>query len=584
MILDSLFVQLGFKLETNDLERFQKKVEEARNTVFVFAAALGAAAGALGLFIAHQAEAIDELGDFADQEQVAIETIQELGHAAQLSGSSLEAVKSSIQGVNKVLGEAALGVGRGAMTFQKLHLSAKNADGSIKSVDQILEEVSDKVQGLSRQESIALAEKLGIDRSLVPLLMKGRKEIEALREEARAFGVVTAENAQAAGDLVDELDRSRFMLGALAKSIAVGFFPQLQRVVKGIREWVFENRQIINSTITRVVDVFTSAISRLWKILVGLVGGISDVVSWIMQFRVVTLALGAALALLAGYQVTKTIQAIVISVRAATAAMMGLNASVLLIPAAIGAIILALGLLVDDWLAFKAGGDSVIGDLLEEFPQLKTVIDAVDQAIQATTQYFAALWAEVEQPLSELLSSLGELGQVLGSTLWPIIKMVFQGWGLILQQLGPSLISFIAMLISGIAQALGFVVNLATGIVNAVTGVINGIRALWDGLVSSIMGGFDRVRGAVEWVANKVGLGGGSLTVGQAPAALASQGGVLGRGAGAGGVSTSTSTSTTNAPITVISSDPARAGESVRQELERMNKQSTRNGQSPVLL
>lgn len=583
MILDSLFVQLGFKLETNDLEEFQKQVNGARDTVFVFVAALGAAAGALGLFVTHQAEAIDELGDFAEQEQVAIETIQELGHAAQLSGSSLEAVKSSIQGVNKVVGEAVLGVGRGAQTFQKLHLSAKNADGSVKSVDEILSEVAEKMQGLSRQESIALAEKLGIDRSLVPLLMKGREEIEALRREAQAFGVTTAEQAQAAGDLVDELDRAKFMVGALAKSIAAGFFPQIRNVIKGFREWILENRKIINSGITRVVEVFTAVISRLWKILVGLGSAVGDTVSWLLQFKVVVLALGAAFALLAGYQITKTIQAIVIMVRAATIAMTGLNASVLLIPAAIGAVILALGLLVDDWLAFKEGGDSVIGDLLAEFPQLKGVIEAVDQAIQATTQYFAELWQTVQQPLAELMTAFGELGQVLGTTLWPIIKMVFQGWGLILQALGPTVISFIAALVSGIASALAFVVNLATGIVNVVTGVITAVSNAWNTLISSIMGGFDRVRNAVGWVAGKLGFDGGSVTVGQAPASV-TQSGVLGRAAGGGSTSTSSSTSTTNAPITVISSDPARAGESVRQELDRMNKQSTRNGQSPVLL
>ena len=142
---------------------------------------------------------IDELGDFAELEQVSVEALQEIGYAAQLNGSSLEALKASVSGVNKTVGEAALGIGRGAQTFEKLGMAAKNADGSVKSFDQVLEEVAGKMEGLSRQEQIALAEKLGIDRSLIPLLAKGRGELEALRKEAQAFGVGDAGAGQRAG-------------------------------------------------------------------------------------------------------------------------------------------------------------------------------------------------------------------------------------------------------------------------------------------------------------------------------------------------------------------------------------------------
>jgi hypothetical protein len=131
------------------------------------------------------AEGIDELGDFAELEQVSVEALQEIGYAAQLNGSSLEALKGSVSGVNKTVGEAALGIGRGAQTFEKLGMSAKNADGSIKSFDQVLEEVAGKMEGLSRQEQIALAEKLGIDKFADPAPVEGVAGTGELREEAR---------------------------------------------------------------------------------------------------------------------------------------------------------------------------------------------------------------------------------------------------------------------------------------------------------------------------------------------------------------------------------------------------------------
>lgn len=574
MILDSLFVKLGFQLDTDQLEQFKGQVAEARDTVFTLTAALAASAGAFALFVTSQAEAIDELGDFAEQEGVAIEALQELGHAAQLSGSSLDAVKASVQGVNRVVGEAALGIGRGAMTFQKLHLQAKNADGTVKSFDQVLTEVADKMQGLSRQESIALAEKLGIDRSLIPLLMKGSEEIQKLREEAQAFGVTTEESAAAAGDLVDELDRSKFLIGALAKSIAVGFMPQIRNVIQGFRDWVMENRKVIKSGIERVIDVLTAIIGRLWSVLRAVGGAVADAVSWLLKFKVVILALGAAFGLLIGYQVVKTIQAIVTAVRVATAAMMAFNGSVLLIPAAIGAIIVALGLLIDDWMTWRAGGDSVIGSLIEQFPELEAVIKQVDAAITAVGEYFVALWDQLEGPLGELLAAFGELATVLGSTLWPIIKMVFTGWGLILLEIIPI-----------VAQVLTFVVSSITTVIRWITTAID-----------AVVGGFNKVKSLVGWIGDKLGLGSNinvSGAISSAPAARTGEmavpgtakGGVLGRAETPSNNSSSqVVNNNSNTKIEIKSTDPVEAGREVGRVLDQRDKQTTRNGQTAVAL
>jgi hypothetical protein len=640
MILDQLFVQLGFKYDPAHLEEFQQQVAEARATVFTFAAALAAGAGALGLFVVKQAEAIDELGDFAEQEGVAIEAVQELGHAAQLSGSSLDAVKASVQGVNKVVGEAALGIGRGAKTFEKLGMQAKGADGKVKTFDQILAEVADKMQGLSRQESIALAEKLGIDRSLIPLLMKGSEEIQRLRDEAQAFGVTTEEQAAAAGELVDELDRTKFMLGALAKSIAVGFFPQVRNVIAGFRAWVMENRKIIKSGIGAFVEVLATVIGRVWRVLSTLVGGVVEAVSWLMQFKVVVLAAVAALALLAGYQVVTTIKAIVGSIRLATAAMAGFNASVLLIPAAIGAVIIALALLVDDWLAFKAGGESVIGDLVAKFPELEAVLKQVDAALVAMGEYFIGLWAELEGPLGDLLAALRDLAGVLIEYVWPVVKMVFQGWALLIAAVLPYVIRLVAGIIQAFTSLLGFLINVVSGFVSIVTSIFSGLAqffigtfktwqdlwhatfalltgdfdkagqhlmAIWQRVVGFFTAGFDKIKGFVGWIGEKLGLSGAEVkvqgAVAAAPAARTGEmavpgtvkqaaqpgrfapGGVLGR---AESPTTNNASSTvnnnTNATINIKSTDPVQAGREVEKALGQVNKQTTRNGQTAVEL
>ena len=80
--------------------------------------------------------------------------------------------------------------------------------------------------------------------------------------------------------------------------------------------------------------------------------------------------------------------------------------------------------------------------------------------------------------------------------------------------------------------------------------------------------------------------GGGGAAQASANNSLNATGGVIGT-AGSNTTNSSTVTQTTTISGTTIqinSPDPAKAGEAVRQELERMNKQAVRNGQTAVAL
>ena len=85
-IIESFFVSLGFEINTEKLDEFEQKLAAARGTVLAVGAVAATAAAGIGLFVSKVAEGIDELGDFADVEQVSVEALQEIGYAAQLSG------------------------------------------------------------------------------------------------------------------------------------------------------------------------------------------------------------------------------------------------------------------------------------------------------------------------------------------------------------------------------------------------------------------------------------------------------------------------------------------------------------------
>lgn len=687
-IIESFFVSLGFEIDTGKLDEFEQKLAGARSTVLAVGAVAAAAAGAIGMFITKVATGVDKLGDFAEREQVSIEALQELGHAAQISGSSLDAVKSSVSSVNKTIGEAVLGIGRGAMTFQKLGMSAKNADGSIKTFDQLLEEVAGKMDGMSRQEAIAMAEKLGIDRSLIPMLLKGKEHIAALREEARELGRVSEEDAEKAGLFTDAMDRTRFMLAAVARGIAINLMPAMTGMLDEMRKWLLANREIIKSSITKFVQVFTALLGTLWDWMVRIAGGLFDLVKRIFEFKTATYLAIAAVGALISLGAFQFFVGLASLIAKTTARMAAFNATALLIPAIIGAIILAIGLLIDDYVNWKEGNDSVIGGLVDQFPALLGIIKTIEEGVGSFIDFWLQQWDTLKGPLSSLAGAIWNLVTTVVGALWPVVKMVFTGWAHILAAVIPIVATLIEWIAGFLVGAIRFVVGALTWIVQAATAVFQGVVAVvqfaidaivayftwwWQTtvqifqfivgiigqVVDAVMGG---VKGAVDWVmgiidaaqqkvmsfintvAGAIGKVGallgltssakdikvevsksgpvpqspanqeqpdparrrrGQMTpiaqaVAQSPAMQnvpvdssaptptvptpQQQGGVIGRAGNTTNSSTVTQTTTIQAPITVNSPDPAKAGQAVRHELDKMHKQTTRNGQSAVAL
>lgn len=602
-IIESFFVSLGFEIDDKELDKFSAKVKEAKDTVLDVGKVMGIAAAAVGAFITKIGYGTDDLGDFAEAEQVSVEAISEMGYAAQLSGSSLEALKSSVSGVNRVVGEAILGIGRGAKIYEKLGMSAKNADGSVKSFDQILEEVSDRMQGMSRQEAIAMAEKLGIDRSLIPLLIKGREHIKALREEARELGAVTEEDAAIAGEFTDSMDRTRFMLAALMRGIAVNLMPVMKRMLDGFRKWMLANREVIKSSITKVVMVFTALLGTLWDWIVRVADALAGLIKWLTTTRSGMITLVAALSLLAKFAAYKTFALIASGIRLIASALTVANTAALVTSAVIGGIIIALGLLIDDYVNWKEGNDSLIGDLIKQFPWLLDVIQTIENTVGALVDFWLEQLDTLKGPLGDLGSSLWKLISVLAELLWPVVKMIFTGWANILALVIPIVATLVGWIAEALVGAIAAVIDAGAWLADVFTTVFEGIKAGIDLVVMAFdwarnkIGGFiDKVSGAIGKVASLLGLTGDAnvkVAVGQSGQATApstannslnAKGGVVGRAGNSVNNSSTTQTTTITAPITINSPDPAKAGESVRKELDRMNKQATRNGQTAVAL
>lgn len=366
MTLDEFVVKLGVAADVNQAKAFREQLSGIVTVAGAASAAIAGLAAGVTAWFAKSLDGLDELNQVARETDESVEFIQRFGYAAEQNASSTAAATASIKGMSKVVGEAAAGVGRGAKVFQQYGLRAKNADGTVRKFSDVLGDVQDKMSKMSKQEGAAFLSKIGADPSMLQTLRLTRAELQALFDEADAWGVSTTEQADAASEWKDQMADLGFGFDALRTDIAVGILPQLKAFIAGLKELMRNNRELIQEGISRFIKVVYAA----GQVLVNVFRFIVRVTDGIGGMRVALLLVGAALAWFK---------------RAALIAFA--TNPVFWLVAAVGVLLL----LIDDFMTYLEGGEAQFGEFWES---LREPIAAVRAEIDAFLRDVARWWAQ----------------------------------------------------------------------------------------------------------------------------------------------------------------------------------------------
>lgn len=301
-------------------------------------------ATALGIFSDSQLNAIDGLNDLSETINTSIESIQELSYIAQLSGSSTEVMQGSLRQLAQQIGRAAVD---GVDAFDRLGISAKDANGKTKDTVTIFGELRDKIKSLTAEEQLRVLRELRLDPSLLQTLRLSADEFENLRKEAQAFGVVSKEQAKIAADYNDSLDRTKYVLNQLGNQLALSLAPAMKIGSDGFRDFLIANKDLINNGI----EVLNTSLSSVFQVIENFSTAIDQVITNTIGWEN---ALGAL-----------------------SVAVLYLNRALLMNPIGIViGLIVGLLLVVDDLVVGFQGGESVIVNFFKGFD-----IDIVNRMI-----------------------------------------------------------------------------------------------------------------------------------------------------------------------------------------------------------
>lgn len=187
--IDSAQFNAGLRRAQDGLERFGKISGVALASV---AAGAAAASAALAVAVKGAIDHADEMGKAAQKAGVTVEALSRLEYAAKLSDVSLEGLTGGLGRLSKAMAEVAGGAKGGPATaFAALGISVKDAQGNLRTADEVFRDVADRfgrMEDGATKTSVAMQifGKSGAD--LIPLLNSGADGLAAMAAKSDAVG------------------------------------------------------------------------------------------------------------------------------------------------------------------------------------------------------------------------------------------------------------------------------------------------------------------------------------------------------------------------------------------------------------
>jgi len=380
-VLDTFLVL--FELDATNVEKGSKKAREESkklvdelSTVDVVGKKIGgtfkdfithiggslaaiASVGAVFAGLHSSKEFADHLGELSESLNVNIEDLSAWGDAVQMSGGTAEDFQNTVKTMTAGLSSfATKGHSLAAPFFEELGIKMVDARGKARSFLDLLPEIAGAFEKVSKTESFGIGQKMGLDRGTIMLLQTGRVAVEDLLKRQRELGVITAQDAEAAGKFNDAWDDTTHLFRSVFAAANTLVLPVLTTILRSIEK--------IAGFITSHKDFMVGAVTTL---------GVA-----IATFLVPPLIAAASAAFLT-------------------------YLPFLAIASVIGIVAAAVGLLVDDFASFERGQRSVTGAIVKKWPELIPIVKGIAAAfkflwgiIEAFFEYFASALNITEGP------------------------------------------------------------------------------------------------------------------------------------------------------------------------------------------
>lgn len=273
-IVNELITKFSFLGSITPLTNFNKLVDSSTKRLVAFTIAGEGLIAGLATFAITTANSNRSLTLLSQNTNVSIENIQTLGYAATQLGSSVDAVQSTIENLTANIADASI---HGSAGFSRLGVSVREANGDLKTADQVLFEVGKSLRNMnfSKTQQQSLASSLGIDKSLIPLLNSSESSIQNLINKAKELGIVNKQSSQSMLALSNSASTLKFGLNAIKNSLAIALAPAIKDIVEKFTDFLIAHKNLIDNGIKKLVEflvIFIDSLHRIIPIVLTMIG------------------------------------------------------------------------------------------------------------------------------------------------------------------------------------------------------------------------------------------------------------------------------------------------------------------------
>lgn len=415
-VVDELVTLLSFKTSPGT-EKAIKSIKDGISTlkseVTKWAAAATAAGAATSAFLLSASDKAIELQKLSQSTNLSTDSLQQWQYAAEAVGASSAAVTSDLESLLKTMSSPI--PGELNMELMMLGVSVHNASGQLRGADEVLKDVGDKLNKMSSARAVQWAERVGISNDTLMLLKQGRQGLSELFEEAQLVGAIIPEDAINRGaELSKSIKTLKTVFQALGNSIALSFAPNLKKVVDNFKQFLINNADFVRQGLGVTIDGVSRGFGRFWDILVkikdGFVALLQPMQPFLKNMDAVKVVAGLVTGALAGF--------------------LALMAPAIIQFAAVGAAIAGVSLVIEDFITWLQGGESVIGDIvnafsnwMDKFPELKEDLKSVGQVF---ADVFNAIPGLIDKCIDKIEDMFPVINKIL-SSLGKVIDFVYEG-------------------------------------------------------------------------------------------------------------------------------------------------------------
>jgi hypothetical protein len=225
--------------------------------VLTITAAVAALGGVFGIVTVKQAKFAAELDKTSVRTNTTVEDLSQLKFAVEQSGGSFDDLTLGLRTVNRTAAESVSGNRQFAKLYKDLGVEVLNANGSLKTGGELLEEVADGLQQFTTagEKATVGTKLLGEDAfaKLLPLLEGGSEGIRQLKGEADDLGqTLSGSFAAQSTEFGNNVGRLKALAGGFGQAIAVQLLPILNKMVE----------QFLKAG-EKVLPIFTSAFDEI---------------------------------------------------------------------------------------------------------------------------------------------------------------------------------------------------------------------------------------------------------------------------------------------------------------------------------